>query len=249
MIILRSIISAFACFSAIPVPSLEWDEANMRYMMAAFPLVGVVIGLCVCLWSVLCQTCGFSTILLAAGFTLIPILVSGAIHLDGFGDVIDAASSHASPDRRREILKDPHVGVFAVIGVVCYILAYFAFASEVDASKVLALGCIPVLSRCLSGFATVSFAGSASNGMLAAEREASSPAMVRTALVVLFALAGALLIWRVRLAGVLMLAAAVLVLWGVKVYADRNFNGMSGDMAGFFLQAAELAMLIVLVLF
>ena len=248
MIVLRSLAMAFSCFSILPMPQLDWDEANMRYMMAAFPVVGVFIGVCVWLWSMLCDAMGFGMVLQAAGMTLLPVLLSGAIHLDGFADVIDAASSHADAARRRQILKDPHVGVFAVVGVCCYLLAYFACATEVRPAHILALACIPVVSRCLSGFATVSFAGSAKDGMLAAERASSSAGVVRLVIGSMAACVAALLVWQDALVGVAMLGVAVLALACVKWYADRAFGGMSGDMAGFFLQCAELAMLVVIVI-
>lgn len=246
MSVLRSIVAAFSCFSSIPMPQVEWSDKNMRFMMAAFPLVGVVIGACVWLWAQLCGTVDIGPVLKAAGFTLLPILLSGAIHLDGFGDVLDAASSHTDPERRREIMKDPHVGMFAAIGVACYLLAYFALASEVGAHSV-ALACVPVVSRCCSGFATVSFAGSGHGGMLAAERESSSVQAVRVAVVVLLAATVAFLVWQDAAVGLSMVVVAVCVLVMVKLYADRQFGGMNGDIAGFFLQVAELAMLVAIV--
>ena len=68
MNVLRSIVIAFSSFSAIPMPQVEWDEANMRYMMAAFPLIGVVIGLLIWLWSLLCGVLNFGPVLCAGGF-------------------------------------------------------------------------------------------------------------------------------------------------------------------------------------
>ena len=44
LITLETIGVAFAMFSAMPVPKIEWNERNMRYAMAAFPLIGAVIG-------------------------------------------------------------------------------------------------------------------------------------------------------------------------------------------------------------
>ena len=41
---LRSIVMAFAMFSRIPMPRVEWKKENMRYMMCFFPLIGIVIG-------------------------------------------------------------------------------------------------------------------------------------------------------------------------------------------------------------
>ena len=53
-------------------------------------------------------------------------------------DVTDAVKSWRDPERRREILKDSHVGSFAVIGVVLLMLAQFAvFASAPDDADLL----------------------------------------------------------------------------------------------------------------
>ena len=44
-------------------------------------------------------------------------------------DVTDARSSLWRPGEKLEILKDPHVGAFAVIGCGIYLLAYAGFFS------------------------------------------------------------------------------------------------------------------------
>ena len=42
--LLESLDVAFSMYSAIPMPQIEWKERNMKYMMAFFPMVGVVQG-------------------------------------------------------------------------------------------------------------------------------------------------------------------------------------------------------------
>ena len=42
--LLESLDVAFSMYSAIPMPQIEWNERNMKYMMAFFPMVGVVQG-------------------------------------------------------------------------------------------------------------------------------------------------------------------------------------------------------------
>ena len=48
------------------------------------------------------------------------------------------------------------------------------------------------------------------------------------------------------LTGTAMLAAGLFVFWRYWVTADRQFGGISGDLAGWFLQRAEFWMLAVL---
>ena len=44
MILIETVLVAFAMFSALPLPCPEWNAKNMRYALCAFPLVGLVCG-------------------------------------------------------------------------------------------------------------------------------------------------------------------------------------------------------------
>jgi adenosylcobinamide-GDP ribazoletransferase len=133
--LLRSIAMAFTMFSRVPMPQVEWKPENMRDTLAAFPLVGVLLGLVLAGWYALSEWLLFDQFLFAAGVALLPVLYTGGIHLDGFCDTGDALASRADTERKLEILKDPHVGAFAVIGVSAYLLAYFAFGTELIFDK------------------------------------------------------------------------------------------------------------------
>ena len=78
MIVLQTIAVAFAMFSAVPVPQFAWNEKNMRYALCAFPLVGLLCG---ALWCV-CGVLPLPAPARAAGFCLVPVWVTGGIHLD-----------------------------------------------------------------------------------------------------------------------------------------------------------------------
>ena len=163
MIVLETVCVAFAMFSALPVPHADWNERNMRYAMAAFPLVGAVIG---ALWCV-CGLLPLPDMLKAAGFCLIPVAATGGIHLDGFADTSDALSSYGDRERKLAILKDPHCGAFAVIRLCGYFVLYFAlcaclrFTPRVGAVWTLAL----VLERALSGYAVATFPMAKNTGL------------------------------------------------------------------------------------
>lgn len=245
---IRPIIAAFSCFSTIPMPYLEWNEDSMRSMMAAFPLIGGVIGVCILIWDSLCSAWDVGVLLRATGYTLIPLLISGGIHMDGFADVMDAHASHADQNRRREILKDPHVGAFAILGVACYLLAYLGFVSEVEHQHLLALACVPLISRCLSGLATVTLRAARTDGMYAAEHDASDTHGVTVALAAMLVCVAVPLFFIDSVATLPMLVAAGGTLVAVKRYAEGAYGGMSGDLAGFFLQVVELVMVICIVL-
>ncbi len=249
MNILRSLGMAFAMFSILPMPKLNWDKGNMRHALAALPTVGLVIGLTVCGWFWLCQKLDFGQILFAAGLTLLPVWISGGIHLDGLMDVSDAMASHAPPARRREIMKDPHTGAFAVMGVSAYLLLYFALCTELprarEAAAIMAL--IPVVSRAVGGLGAACFPAAGGAGLLTTFRDASAGTS-GTVLAMWFLLGTAGLICMDISAGVAMAAASLLCGGYVRLLSQRRFGGMSGDLAGYLIQLCEIAMLAVFIL-
>ncbi len=242
--ILRSVATAFTTFSRVPMPKVDWKPENQRFALAGFPLVGVVIGLVLAAWWALCKWLSFDSILFAAGITLLPLLVSGGIHLDGFCDTVDALSSHAEPEQKREILRDPHVGAFAVIGVCAYLLAHFAFATELigDNRAIFILFLIPAMSRTVAGYVSV-VSPSSGAGMLSSMRDATPENTAKQALTIWFVVLAIAMLSISPFAGLFVALAAALSGWLVWRMSVRQFGGMSGDLSGFLVQIGELAML------
>ncbi len=250
MKLLRSIALAFSMFSRLPAPRVAWDEENRRYLICALPLVGAVIGLSLWLWAWLGEIVDFGLFLRAAGFTLLPVAITGGIHLDGFGDTLDALASRAEPARKREILKDPRAGIFAVIGITAYLLLYFALCTELSPNTVtlLLLGLLHILSRICCALSVVTFPANSGKGLLQALKTPVGPkgaAIFLYGLLLLCAAAMILLDWRAAGA---MLAAAIGGTLYVQRMSQRQFGGMSGDLAGYLLQLGELSMLAALVI-
>lgn len=247
--VLETIAVAFAMFSAIPVPHFAWNERNMRYTMCAFPLVGVVCGLAWYGWALLAAWLKMPVILRAAGFCLAPVLISGGIHLDGYADTCDALASYGTPERRQEILKDPHCGAFAVIRLCSYFAAWFALCAAFRPTlrNLLCMGGGFVLSRTLSGLAVASFPSARDTGLVHTFAAAADRKTVRICLLVLAVILCGAMAWLGRFRGIVMVLAALLVFWRYWCVANRQFGGISGDLAGWFLQKTEIWMLAALV--
>lgn len=245
MIFLETVAVAFSMFSAVPVPQLPWNDRNLRYALCAFPLVGAVIGGACWGWSVLCAALRLPALLRGAGLCLLPVLLTGGIHLDGYCDTCDALASHAPAQRKQEILKDPHLGAFAAIRLCCYFLLTFALWASlpyVPPVPVLLGFC---LSRSLSGLAIAVFPLAKDTGLAHMFAAAADRRRVSAILAVLSAALGAGLC-ACSAGGAAMAAAALLVFLCYRSMAVRQFGGLSGDLAGWFLQTAELWMLMAL---
>ena len=242
---MKSIVIAFAMYSKIPMPHVEWDKRSLSWALCAFPLVGVVIGAVLYGWLVLADFLGF-TALKAAGAVALPLALSGCIHLDGFCDTCDALSSHQSRERKLEILKDSHTGAFAIICCGLYLLVFYALWRELDTAgeSALVLALSPVLSRSLSGLAGVSWKNARGSGLLATFTEPVDGHRARVVLALWFvAAAVAMGAVDLYLGGAAVLGGALTFLY-YRVMAFRQFGGITGDTEGFFLQLCECVMVL-----
>jgi len=240
--ILRSLAAAFISFTYIPLPFYTWRESDMKYILGMLPALGVVVGLAQLFWWVIASWLGVSHLFLSVGFLVIPLFVTGGIHMDGFCDVCDALASHAQPDRKHEILKDSRVGAFAIIFLCVYLLVFFAALYELrdGLATVVLLGCVAVASRCVAGYASLLLPKNTNKGMLAAQTK-DAHAAVSLGLLVFWTIASlGIAFWVGGLfAALAILLAGCLAFIQIRRIAKHEFEGMSGDLAGFTLQATE----------
>ena len=239
---IKNMIVAFSLYSKIPMPRVQWTKQNMRISLCFFPLVGAVIGILMWLWCLASEALDAGSILRAAGFVLIPVLVSGGIHLDGLLDTADALSSWQSREKRLEILKDPHTGAFAVIVCCAYFLASAGIWSEADMQSVRVLAPGFILSRALSGFGICTFPCAGDCGMAATFSAAADKMKCRVCLLAEAAACIFFMIFPDWKRGIPAAAAALIVCLICRGMAMRKFGGITGDIQGFFLQMCELAM-------
>lgn len=231
---MKSAVIAFAMYSKLPMPRVEWDKDSLAWALCWFPAVGAVIGAALCVWFWLWERYDLGA-LGAAGAVLLPIAISGGIHMDGLCDTCDALASNQERTRRLEILKDSHAGAFACIGCGVYLLAMFA--AWLEAPRCLALALSPVLSRCLSGLAAVSWKNARGSGLLASF---TAPMDAKRAKRVLLGLTVLVMAGMTLLDGYAAVLAAALSFAWYHHMAFRAFGGITGDTAGWFLQICEL---------
>lgn len=248
MCVIRSLAIAFSTYSRIPMPQVEWSDENRKYTMCFFPLIGVVIGALLWGWLWLCDALTISPVLRGAVGAMLPLLVTGGIHMDGFMDTSDAMASWQTKERRLEILKDSHVGAFAVMGCVGYLLLTAGLLSEAALHSAPMLAACFVISRAMSAWAMASFKNARENGMLDTFARAAHKRLVSLsggAYVLLCAL-----IWLFfgGWTGVACIVAAALCLCYYRHMSAKYFGGVTGDLAGWFLQVTELCVIAVVIL-
>ena len=237
---MKRLIHAFwmcqSMFCAIPCPCKTWDEEARYALLWCLPLVGLEIGLIWWICSRLCLYFGLHQLIVGLVLCTVPFFATGFLHLDGFMDVTDAVKSCRDLARRREILKDSHVGSFAVIGLCMLMLAQFAvFASIPGGKKCGILLLIPAVSRCGSALAVTALP-SMSTSQYAAQSKPVSHLIVLSAMLCLFVVLGFALWGRMGLSLIGCMAG-----YGLALHRSyRSLEGMNGDIAGYALTISEL---------
>lgn len=160
---------AFAMYSKIPMPMADWNKENMKYTFCFFPFIGLVIGALSYLVGWAGGKFGFNPSFVSAVLVLVPVMVTGGIHVDGLLDTSDALSSWQERERRLEILKDSHAGAFAVITACAFFLIWYGAYSQLWTDRrallIMALGFM--VSRCLSGISVMMFPKARKDGTVA----------------------------------------------------------------------------------
>ena len=250
MWLLNAMIIAIAMYSKIPMPRVDWNEKNMRYAMCFFPLVGVIIGV----WEIVAGNLitvwkGEGTFFYAVVLTLIPVFITGGIHLDGFADTMDAKSSYGDREKKLQILKDPHTGAFAITSLCCYFLLCVGIFSEMRIERLFAAALVFVFSRSLSGISVVTFPAAKNSGLLRTFQDGAQKRSVRIVLIFWLLAAGIGLYLTAGLCGVASIVVGLAVFLYYDRFSRKQFGGITGDLAGYFLQLCELFMIAVLALF
>ena len=244
---MKQLLHAFAMcqsmFCAIPCPWHIWDEEARDKMLLFLPFVGLEIGAIWAGFAYLARLMGLPALVTGVILCACPFVLSGFIHLDGFLDVTDAVGSCRDLQRRREILKDPHVGSFAVIGCVLLMLAQFAlFASAPDDADLRILILIPAVSRCCSVLA-VSALRPMHTSQYATRKKSKTHICIIGVMLCAAVAAGFLLCGKYGFA-----LLGCLLGYGLALCRGyRSLDGMNGDISGYALTVGELCAVAVFV--
>ena len=245
--ILSGLVTALSMYSIIPMPQLEWNKNTMKYAMCFFPLIGLLIGGVAYGFTILSEYLQLSGMLFSAIFVLIPVILSGAIHLDGLIDTGDAVYSRLDRDRKLEILKDPHVGAFGVILCVGYFVLSFGVAGQFyEDTTLLPILCLGyVLSRGYSALSIVSFTTARNSGLAYIFSDNASKKAVKITSVIYIILTLSAMIFINVVCGLVVAVLSVLGFLLFKTFCYKKFGGLTGDLAGYLLCIMEFGVLAV----
>lgn len=237
----RALWLAAVFFTRLPLPSLDGLlSEDERRATAYWPLLGACIGAVIAgIWWLAARVWpqGVAVgLALAAG-----LLLTGALHEDGFADVCDGLGGGRTRERALEIMRDSRVGAFGAIGIVMLLtLKWQAMAALPAAALPGTLIVAHALSRAILVPMTLALPYARTDARVAQRMAARLGA--RLAGTAGLALAPLLLLPPV--AGAACLAAAGAVWLGCFLWFRRRLGGYTGDCLGATQQLCEAAVLL-----
>ncbi len=233
-------------FCYIPGPK-KWDDEARPYMLAWLPTVGAVMGL---IWAViylLMSRFGLHSMALAAIMIWLPFILSGFMHVDGYMDVNDAVMSRGTLEKKRAILKDSRCGTFAIVSLIFLVIVEFGFmfASVDKGIDPARLVMIMIMARGFSGFLMATRPPMETSQYITLNRDKKADAFMLAQMAV-FLILGC--IFGADIVKVIITACACIFGTLVSILlAERDLQGMNGDIAGYGILWGELLGIISLV--
>ena len=233
---------AWQLLTIIPSPPRyrEYSAEDLGRSVSYFPIIGLFLGLVLFGLNYLLGLF-LPSILVNVLLIIALVILTGALHIDGFVDTCDGLVVRNSASDKLKIMGDTQVGVFGVVGGCCLILAKFvALFALPEGLRVSFLILMPILGRWGMVYAIYAFSPAKKEGMGWAIKQRTNWQGMTIATVFALAMALALLHWW----GAALMAMLCLILWAASKYLSSRFGGLTGDNYGAINEFAEVTVLI-----
>jgi len=233
-------LAAIGFLTSIPVGKRSVKNTSLAGSAVYFPLVGLLLGFILAgidygMGQVL------PNLLTSAITVTVLVLLTGALHFEGFVDSCDGLFGGHTRERRLEIMRAKNVGAYAVAGgALLLILKFAAIASLAhESTRFWVLVIFPMLSRWGMMLALFFFPYAREQGLGTAFRGIKLNYIVTDGAIALIAaviLAG--------LAGALLFALAAIVAILIGLWVTKLLGGLTGDTYGAINELSEVIILI-----
>lgn len=233
---------AWQLLTIIPSPPRYrgYSAEDLGHSIRFFPVVGLFFGL-VLLGLDYLLGLFLPSIVVNVLLIIALVILTGALHLDGFVDTCDGLVIRSSVSDKLKIMADSRVGVFGVVGCCCLILVKFAALFTLpEGLRAGTLVLMPVLSRWGMVYAIHTFPPAKREGLGWAAKQRANWKGIAIASTFALIVALALLGWW----GAALLAALFFILWTASKYLSSRFGGLTGDNYGAINEFAEVVVLI-----
>lgn len=216
------------------------DLRPMGRARAYFPLVGLGLG-GILAGLDLAVSMVLPPFVVGALLVIALLVLTRALHTEGFLDSCDALFGAYSRERRLEILRDPHVGAFAVIGGAALLIFKWALLASIDTEMRPELFVLfPSLSRAGMLLTIIVFKYARDQGLGVSFKVQTRWWMDALGLGIAAA-AGVLIL---GIGGLVLAAVTLVVALAIGSFTSQLLGGMTGDTYGAVNELTEVSVLL-----
>lgn len=216
----------------------EWSPESFGRSVRYFPLIGLVIGLVLAVFHHLAAA--YVTLHVLAALLIVgEIIITGALHCDGYMDTADGIFSGRSRERMLEIMKDSRVGANGVVAFGALLLLKWTLYIDMPQNLLpLALIIAPVIGRFCMVVGITLFPYARPDGIGKAFAQYAGSSALKVAGVVTLAVAA--ILGKTAVTG--LLAALIFTIWFGR-YITNILGGLTGDIYGAITETTQIIVL------
>jgi len=248
-----SFLAAVRFLTVIPLPGRrELSREELGRSVVYFPAVGIIIGLILAglhwLLSLILPSGVVNALLLVA-----LVVITGALHMDGFMDTCDGLGGQKTPESRWKIMSDSRVGGFGVAGAILLLLVKYVSLNSVPPALMTAtLVLMPMIGRWAMVYAIFAYPYAKPSGLGVVFQQGAGWRRFTIATIVTLGIAIGLARWAdityFYLVGLVIMGGIWIITIAMAAYLRRRFAGLTGDTYGAINEVAEVFVLILVLL-
>jgi cobalamin 5'-phosphate synthase/cobalamin synthase len=204
------------------------------YAVMFYPLVGLLLGFLLLGLHNILEPFVSATHLGVIIFASL-VLLSGALHLDGFADTVDGL--YVKKEKSLEVMADPHIGAMGMIVTATFLILKASTLAMLESLYLLPF--VLMLSR-FNAVLAIYFSPYVGGGMgtLLKDEFNKKQLLISSTFVVAISL---IFSWQ-------LLIYSIIILFLIQRFFVKRYGGFSGDIYGFTIEVSELVLLNILLL-
>ncbi|MFH2046276.1 MAG: adenosylcobinamide-GDP ribazoletransferase [Pseudomonadota bacterium] len=216
------------------LPAGKTSEFDANKIIPYFPVVGLIIGIIVSAFDMIAFYLWPGQLVSILDVMLLAIL-TGALHIDGLGDMADGLLGHRPKEKALLIMKDSRMGAMGLVTIIFALAVKCGAIASLNESRNFILFLVPIYSRSTMIFGMKYLPYGRPDGGTAFDffKESVKPCYFITLIIpIVFS-------YFLGVKGVILLYGFIIITGVILYYYKRRMGCITGDMLGAMVEITE----------
>ncbi|MBU1055951.1 MAG: adenosylcobinamide-GDP ribazoletransferase [Proteobacteria bacterium] len=216
------------------LPAGKTSEFDANKIIPYFPVVGLIIGILVSAFDLIAFYLWPGYLVSILDVMLLAIL-TGALHIDGLGDMADGLLGHRPKEKALLIMKDSRMGAMGLVTIIFALAVKCGAIASLNESRNFILVLVPIYSRSTMIFGMKFLPYGRPDGGTAFDffKESVKPYYFITLIIpIVFS-------YFLGVKGVILLYGFIIITGVILYYYKRRMGCITGDMLGAMVEITE----------